>query len=112
VASLTSSTPLPLSKLSSSRSNCSTRCSSSSVALVVGANSTTHRAPSTSTCCSTTNAKSTARNCSLPHPRMHLRAFVIAPLLEIAPLCRIPGRGSAAAWLPAVSQQRIEKLGE
>ncbi|MBK7955018.1 MAG: 2-amino-4-hydroxy-6-hydroxymethyldihydropteridine diphosphokinase [Candidatus Accumulibacter sp.] len=46
----------------------------------------------------------------VPHPRMHLRAFVIAPLLEIAPLCRIPGRGTAAAWLPAVSQQAIEKL--
>lgn len=46
----------------------------------------------------------------VPHPRMHLRAFVIAPLLEIAPLCRIPGRGTAAAWLPAVSRQAIEKL--
>jgi 2-amino-4-hydroxy-6-hydroxymethyldihydropteridine diphosphokinase len=46
----------------------------------------------------------------LPHPRMHLRAFVIAPLLEIAPDCRIPGRGSAAAWLPALGQQRIERL--
>lgn len=46
----------------------------------------------------------------LPHPRMHLRAFVIAPLLEIAPDCRIPGRGRAAAWLPALSMQRIEKL--
>ena len=46
----------------------------------------------------------------LPHPRMHLRAFVIAPLLEIAPDCRIPGRGRAAAWLPALSMQHIEKL--
>jgi len=49
---------------------------------------------------------------SLPHPRMHLRAFVLAPLLEIAPQVRIPGRGQAAAWLPAVSLQRIEKLRE
>ena len=47
---------------------------------------------------------------TLPHPRMHLRAFVMAPLLEIAPDCRIPGRGSAAAWLAAVSMQHIERL--
>ena len=46
----------------------------------------------------------------LPHPRMHLRAFVLAPLLEIAPDCLIPGRGSAAAWLAAVSMQHIERL--
>ena len=46
----------------------------------------------------------------LPHPRLHLRAFVLAPLLEIAPGCRIPGRGLAAAWLPAVRMQAIERL--
>ena len=46
----------------------------------------------------------------LPHPRMHLRAFVLVPLLEISPDCAIPGRGSAAAWIPAASMQHIEKL--
>ena len=46
----------------------------------------------------------------LPHPRLHLRAFVIAPLTEIAPDCIIPGRGTAAAWLPAVANQQIERL--
>jgi 2-amino-4-hydroxy-6-hydroxymethyldihydropteridine diphosphokinase len=47
---------------------------------------------------------------TLPHPRMHLRAFVLAPLVEISSECLIPGRGNAAAWLAAVSLQHIEKL--
>jgi len=46
----------------------------------------------------------------LPHPRQHLRAFVLAPLVEIAPDCHIPGRGRADAWLAAVSMQRIERI--
>lgn len=37
---------------------------------------------------------------TLPHPRMHLRAFVLAPLLEIAPRIVIPGHGAASDWLP------------
>ena len=35
----------------------------------------------------------------LPHPRMHLRAFVLVPLLELEPDFVIPGRGSAANCL-------------
>ena len=45
----------------------------------------------------------------LPHPRMHLRAFVLQPLLEIAPDCRIPGRGAVAELLAACERQRIER---
>jgi 2-amino-4-hydroxy-6-hydroxymethyldihydropteridine diphosphokinase len=47
---------------------------------------------------------------TLPHPRMHLRAFVLMPLAEIAPQLAIPGRGSVAAWLPAVANQGIVRL--
>jgi 2-amino-4-hydroxy-6-hydroxymethyldihydropteridine diphosphokinase len=48
---------------------------------------------------------------TVPHPRMHERAFVLAPLVEIAPDAAIPGRGRASDLLAACGGQAIEKLG-
>jgi len=39
---------------------------------------------------------------TLPHPRMHLRAFVLIPLLELEPDFEIPGHGSAADCLQRI----------
>jgi 2-amino-4-hydroxy-6-hydroxymethyldihydropteridine diphosphokinase len=47
---------------------------------------------------------------TLPHPRLHERAFVLAPLAEIAPELFIPGRGAVRELLARCADQQIEKL--
>ncbi|MFH0935187.1 MAG: 2-amino-4-hydroxy-6-hydroxymethyldihydropteridine diphosphokinase [Pseudomonadota bacterium] len=47
---------------------------------------------------------------TIPHPQMHLRAFVLQPLLEIAPDCVIPGVGIAGDVAKSCKDQQLEKL--
>jgi 2-amino-4-hydroxy-6-hydroxymethyldihydropteridine diphosphokinase len=46
---------------------------------------------------------------TLPHPRMHQRAFVLKPLCEIAPDCRLAGHGTLVELLKECSGQQLER---
>ena len=47
---------------------------------------------------------------TLPHPRMHERAFVLAPLAELDPRLEVPGRGSVRELLARCAGQRVARL--
>lgn len=47
---------------------------------------------------------------TIPHPQMHLRAFVLQPLLEIMPECFIPGVGAAFEAAVGCAGQELERL--
>ena len=47
---------------------------------------------------------------TVPHPRMHERAFALQPLLELDPVISVPGKGSASSLLSACNSQKIERV--
>lgn len=49
------------------------------------------------------------RDLTVPHPRMHERAFVLRPLIDVAPASIIPRRGLARRFLRNVRGQRIAR---
>ena len=47
---------------------------------------------------------------TVPHPRLHERAFVLKPLLELDPDAEIPGRGPAKPFLDACAHQEAQRM--
>jgi 2-amino-4-hydroxy-6-hydroxymethyldihydropteridine diphosphokinase len=49
---------------------------------------------------------------TLPHPRAHERAFVLAPWLDVAPDACLPGGGAVADLLTAVGTSGVRRVPE
>jgi 2-amino-4-hydroxy-6-hydroxymethyldihydropteridine diphosphokinase len=47
---------------------------------------------------------------TLPHPRMHERAFVLLPLMELSPDLAIPGRGRLDMLLGLCADQNVRRI--
>jgi 2-amino-4-hydroxy-6-hydroxymethyldihydropteridine diphosphokinase len=47
---------------------------------------------------------------TVPHPRMHLRRFVLEPLLQLNPTIIIPGLGPAKNYLPGTLDQIVKAI--
>jgi 2-amino-4-hydroxy-6-hydroxymethyldihydropteridine diphosphokinase len=56
------------------------------------------------------NSSISSKQLTLPHPRMHERAFVLKPLYEVAPHASIPGRGLVKDLLDATKTQEAERI--
>ncbi len=49
---------------------------------------------------------------TLPHPRAHERAFVLAPWHDVDPGAQLPGRGPVADLLTAVTREGVAPRGD